>query len=73
MMVETVLSMLTVMCYLNSVTHRRWNDFKARLAFTMALCNLLVSWDGLPIDNNGFVPFSMTQLSLKTSTKGSII
>ena len=70
MLVETVLPMLTVICHLKSVTHRRWNYFKARLAFTMALFNLLVPWDGLPIDNDGFVPFSMTQLRLKTSTKG---
>lgn len=68
MMVETVLPMLTVICHLKSLSHRRRNYFKARLAFTMALCNLLVPWDSLPIDNDGLVPFSMTQLSLKTST-----
>ena len=56
MMVETVLSMLTVVCHLKKVTHRRWKYFKTRLAITMALFNLLVQWDGLPIDNDGFVP-----------------
>ena len=64
MMVETVLSMLTVVCHLKKVTHRRWKYFKTRLAFTMALFNLLVPWDGLPIDNDGFVPLSIAQFSL---------
>ena len=60
----TVLSMLTVVSHLKKVTPRRWNYFKTRLAFTMALFNLLVPWNGLPIDNDGFVPLSMAQFSL---------
>jgi hypothetical protein len=34
MLVETVLSMLTVVCHLKKVMHRGWAYFHARLAFT---------------------------------------
>ena len=54
---RNVLSMLTVNCHLKSVTNRRWNYIKTRLAFTMELFNLLVPWDGLPIDNDCLGPF----------------
>ena len=41
MLVETVLSMLTLVCHLKKVMHRGWAYFQARLAFTMAAFNLL--------------------------------
>ena len=47
MVVETVLSMLTTVCPFKKVTHRVWTYFKSRLAYTMALFNLLVQWHGL--------------------------
>ncbi len=47
LLVETVLSMLTVVCHCKKVTHRIWASFHARLAFTMAAFNLLVQWYGL--------------------------
>lgn len=64
MLVETVLSMLAGVCHFKRVAHRVWRYFQARLAFTMALFNLCVSWDGLPADANGFVPLSLAQFSL---------
>jgi hypothetical protein len=36
MLVETVLSMLTLVCHLKKVMHRGWAYFQARLVFTMA-------------------------------------
>src|SRR3989442_5146880 len=42
MLVETVLSMLTLVCHLEKVMHRGWAYFQARLAFTMAAFNVLV-------------------------------
>ena len=44
MLIETILSMLTPVCHLKKVAHRCWVYFKTRLAFTMALFNLLVQW-----------------------------
>ena len=64
MLIETILSMLTQVCHLKKVAHRCWVYFKTRLAFTMALFNLLVQWDGLTVNDDGFVPLSIAQFSL---------
>ena len=64
MLVETVLSMLTLVCHFKKVMHRGWAYFQARLAFTMAAFNVLVQWHGLHPNASGFVPLSMADLSL---------
>jgi hypothetical protein len=64
MLVETVLSMLTVVCHFKRVMHRGWTYFYARLAFTMAAFNILVQWHGLQPTAAGFVPLSMAEFSL---------
>ena len=64
MLIETILSMLTLVCHFKKVMHRRWNYFKTRVGFTMALFNILVQWDGLSIEDDGFVPLSIAQFSL---------
>src|SRR5207237_70661 len=55
MLVETVLSMLTLVCHFKKVMHRGWAYFQARLAFTMAAFNVLVQW-------HGFQPSAPTML-----------
>ena len=62
--VETVLSMLTLVCHFKRVMHRVWAYFHARLAFTMAAFNVLVQWHGLQPNMYGFVPLSMAEFSL---------
>jgi len=64
MVVETVLSMLTYVCNFKHSRHKVWDYFETKVGFTMALFNLLVQWDGLPADENGFVPLSIAQFSL---------
>jgi len=64
MLVETVLSMLTVVCHCKRVMHRVWTYFHARLAFTMAAFNVLVQWHGFQPHASGFVPLSMAEFSL---------
>jgi hypothetical protein len=64
MLVETVLSMLTLVCRFKKVMHRVWEYFHARLAFTMAAFNLLVQWHGLWPNASGFVPLSIAEFSL---------
>ena len=64
MMVETVLSMLTLVCHFKKVMHPTWDDFKTRLAFTMAMFNILVLWRGIQVDENGCVHFSIAEFSL---------
>src|SRR3989454_5416783 len=64
MLVETVLSMLTLVCHFKKVMHRVWAYFQARLAFTMAAFNVLVQWHGLQPTASGFVPLSIAEFSL---------
>src|SRR5262249_53104687 len=59
MLVETVLSMLTLVCHCKKVMHRVWTYFHARLAFTMAAFNILVQWYGFQPTASGFVPLSI--------------
>jgi hypothetical protein len=64
MMVETVLSMLTVICHIKKMHHRVWSYFNSHLGFLMALFNVLVQWHGLNPDEDGFVHLSIAEFSL---------
>lgn len=64
MMVETILSLLTTVCRLKKVSHRTWKGLHARLAYTMAVFNMLVLWDGIPVDENGVIHHSIAEFSL---------
>ena len=64
MIIETTLSMLTLVCHLKKVMHRAWDYFKSRLAFTVALFNILVQWHGLEPDADGMVHLSIAEFSL---------
>lgn len=64
MVVETVLAMLTRVCNLKKITQRRWPYVLARLSFTMALFNLLVQWDGVPVNADGTIPLSIAHFTL---------
>ena len=64
MLVETVLSMLTLVCHFKHVMHRVWEYFQARLAFTMAVFHVLVQWQGLRPNASGFVPLSIAGFGL---------
>lgn len=64
MIIETVLSMLTLVCHFKKVMHRKWEYFKSRLAYTMAMFNILVQWDGIQVDETGNVHFSLAPFSL---------
>ena len=64
MLIETVLSMLTLVCHFKKVMHRAWAYFKSRVGYTMALFNLLVQWHGLQPDEDGYVRLSIAEFSL---------
>lgn len=64
MLVETVLAMLTTVCHLKKVAHRVWRYLDARIACLVAAFNLLVQWNGINSDQNGFVKLSIAQFSL---------
>ncbi len=64
MVVEPILSMLTTVVRLKKVSHRTWHSIRARRAYTQALFNVLVQWDGIPIDNDGNIHLSIAEFSL---------
>ncbi len=64
MVVETILSMLTTVCRLKKLSHRTWPAVRSRLAFTMAMFNILVQWNGLPRDADGNIRLSIAEFSL---------
>jgi hypothetical protein len=64
MVVESVLSLLTTVCRLKKVSHRTWRNLAARLAYTMALFNVLVLWDGLPVDEHEILHLSIAEFAL---------
>jgi hypothetical protein len=65
LLVETVLSMLTVVCHVQRVLHRVWAYGSARLACTMAACHVVVQWQDFEPSTSGFVPRSMAALRLE--------
>jgi hypothetical protein len=64
MIVETVLSMLTLVCHFKKVMHWVWAYFQSCLAYTMVMFNLLVQWDSIQVDDQGCVHFSLARFSL---------
>jgi hypothetical protein len=63
MLVETVLSMLTTVFHSKKMGHRVWAYFRARVAWTMAVFNLLARW-GMEIDEHGMIRLSIAEFSL---------
>ena len=65
MMIETTLSMLTLVCHFKKVMHRKWNYFKSRVGYTLALFNILVQWYGLkPDPETGEIRRAIAEFSL---------
>jgi hypothetical protein len=64
MLIETFYSLLTGVCHAKKMTHRAWEYFCMRLAYLLALFNILVQWDGLPLDEQGYAHRSLAQFSL---------
>jgi hypothetical protein len=62
--VEPILALLTNVCPLKQASQRTWDGLKARLAYTMALFNILVLWDGMPVDADGNIHLSIAEFSL---------
>jgi hypothetical protein len=64
MLVETVFSLLNLVCRLKKASQRVWNALYARLSLTMAAFNLLAAWHGLKPDKKGVVRLSLAEFSL---------
>ncbi|MBW3622223.1 MAG: hypothetical protein KY468_02305 [Armatimonadetes bacterium] len=63
MLVETVFSILTNVCGFKRARHRVWDFFQARLALAMAAYHLLIRWEGLKPDEDGFIRLSIARFS----------
>jgi DDE family transposase len=64
MLVETVFSLLKLVCRLKQASQRVWKVLYARLGLTMAAFNLLTAWNGLKPDENGVVRLSMAEFAM---------
>ena len=64
MVIETVLSMLTLVNHFKHVMHRVWAYFEMRLSYTMAMFNVLAQWYGIQADENGVIHLSIAEFSL---------
>lgn len=64
MLVETVFSMLTTVCHFKKCSQRVSEYIQSRLAFSVALFNLLIKWFEFKADESGFVPLSIAQFNL---------
>lgn len=64
MLIETVFSLLSQVCRLKHLRQRVWAYFEMRLAFTVALFNLLQQWRGLNFDEHGVSHLSLAEFSL---------
>ncbi len=64
MMVETVFSMLTLVCAFKRMRHRVWEAFEAHLGYAVALFNVLVQWHGFEPDTTGFIRLSIAEFGL---------
>jgi hypothetical protein len=60
MVVETVLSMRR----LKQGSRRTWVNLHACLVLIIAVFNMLVQWDGLPVEHDGNIRLWITDFSL---------
>lgn len=64
MVVEGVFSLLTRVCQSKKMYHKVWAYFEMRISFLMALFNLLILWNGINFDKNGYFHHSIKEFML---------
>jgi hypothetical protein len=64
MVIETFFSLLVGVLSAKRLYHRRWDGLAAHIAYALAVITLLVQWDGLSGDADGFVHLSIADFSL---------
>jgi hypothetical protein len=64
MLIETIFSLLSQVCRLKHLRQRVWAYFEMRLAYTVAMFNLLQQWNGLNFDKDGVLHLSLAEFSL---------
>lgn len=64
MIIETFNSLVQHVCHLKRVSQRARHYLESRLAYTVALFNVLKQWDGLQFDDNGILHTSIARFAL---------
>ena len=64
MVVEIFFSLLQGVLSMKRLGHRSWDGLAAHIAYALAVITVLVQWDGLSSDENGFVRLSIADFSL---------
>ena len=64
MLIETIFSLLSQVCKLKHLRQRVWAYFEMRLAYTVAMFNVLQQWNGLNFDKYGVSHLSLAEFSL---------
>lgn len=64
MVVETFNSMVTTIFAAKKMAHRVWKYLKARLSYVTAAFNVLATWHGLEVSEDGMIHLSIADFSL---------
>jgi len=64
MIVETFFSLFAGVLDGKRMAHRSWDALAAHIAYGLAAMTLLLQWDGLPVDEHGFVRLSLADFVL---------
>ena len=64
MVVETFNSMVTTVFAAKKMAHRVWKYLQARLSYMTAAFNLLATWYGLEVGEDGMIHLSIAEFSL---------
>jgi hypothetical protein len=63
MVVETFNSIVTTIFGAKKMGHRVWKYVKARLSYVTAAFNILATWHGLQVSEDGMIHLSITEFS----------
>lgn len=64
LVVEGAFSLLTGVCQSKKMYHKVWSYFEMRIGFLMAIFNLLILWDGMMHDDDGYFHHSIKEFML---------
>jgi hypothetical protein len=64
MVVEGVFSLLTRVCQSKKMYHKVWEYFEMRMSFLLAIFNLLILWNGMNFDEDGYFHHSIKDFML---------
>ena len=64
MMIEMLLSMLTVVCHFKIMGHRVWTYYKSRFDYIVALFNILVKGYSVQPTDDDLIHHSIAEFSL---------